>query len=205
MIIDGLDYRVVDVYDQSITVPDSFVINENKTGKGHGEAKLYMGSKDSMRSFYTGNPKQEGFVVKCFVLKRDLISLLKTIKHEYQYPSIKYRGIGDDKNMLKLWKTRMGYAEGLPNKILFEVKDQQQIMGPRGYVNSIKNRKYKKSKHKKCVFIGDLLLILHKWLQCNTQHRIMAEGKKTIPNIEKVNSNIEKNCIMNFIIVLLLK
>lgn len=141
MIIDGLYYRVVDVYDQSITVPDSFVINENKTGKGHGEAKLYMGSKDSMRCFYTGNPKEEGFVVKCFVLKRDLISLLKTIKHEYQYPSIKYRGMVDDKNMLKLWKARMRYAESLPNKILFEVKDQQQIVGPRGYVNSIKNRK----------------------------------------------------------------
>lgn len=138
MIIDGLEYRVLDVYDQSITVPDSFVMNENKTGKGHGEAKLYMGSKDSMRHFYTGNPNNEGFVVRCFVLKRDLIALLKTIKHEYQYPSIKYRGMEDGKNMLKLWKYRMEYAGALPNKISFEVKDQQQIIGPRGYVNSIK-------------------------------------------------------------------
>lgn len=67
MIIDGKEYNVIDVYDQSITVPDSYVMNENKTGKGHGEAKLYMGSKDSMRHFYTGNPNTEGFVVKCFV------------------------------------------------------------------------------------------------------------------------------------------
>lgn len=140
MIINGIDYNVIDVYDQSVTIPDSFVIKENKTGKGHGEAKLYMGSKDSMRYFYTGNPNNEGFVVKCFVLKRDLISLLNTIKHEYQYPSIKYKGIGDGKNMLKLWKTRMEYAETLPNIIIFEVKDQQQIRGSRGYVNSIKNR-----------------------------------------------------------------
>ena len=94
MIIDGIEYNVIDVYDQSITVPDSYVMNENKTGKGHGEAKLYMGSKDSMRHFYTGNSHREGFVVKCFVLKKDLISLLRTIKHEYQYPSIKYRGMG---------------------------------------------------------------------------------------------------------------
>ena len=141
MIIGGIEYRIIDVYDQSITVPDSFVINENKTGKGHGEAKLYMGSKDSMRNFYAGNPNEAGFTVNCFVLKRDLISLLKTIKHEYQYPSIKYRGIGEGKNMLKLWKSRMEYAGTLPNKISFGVKDQQQIIGPRGYVNSTRNRK----------------------------------------------------------------
>ncbi len=140
MIINGINYNIIDIYDQSVTIPDSFVIKENKTGKGHGEAKLYMGSKDSMRYFYTGNPNNEGFVVKCFVLKRDLISLLKTIKHEYQFPSIKYRGIGAGKNMLKLWKARMEYAETLPDIIIFEIKDQQQIRGPRGYVKSIKNR-----------------------------------------------------------------
>ena len=140
MRIDGLEYNVIDVYDQSITVPDSYVVNENKTGKGHGEAKLYMGSKDSMRHFYTGDAHNEGFVVKCFVLKRDLISLLKTIKHEYQHPSIKYRGMGDSKNMLKLWKKRMEYAATLPDKIAFEVKDQKQIKGPRGYVNFTKKK-----------------------------------------------------------------
>ena len=138
MIIDGIEYNVIDVYDQSITVPDSYVIKENKTGKGHGEAKLYMGSKDSMRRFYTGNSQREGFVVKCFVLKKDLTFLLRTIKHEYQYPSIKYRGIGNNRNMLKLWKTRMERLETLPSKIEFEIKDQQQIRGSRGYVNSVK-------------------------------------------------------------------
>ena len=138
MNICGIDYHVIDVYDQSITVPDSYVANDNKTGKGHGEAKLYMGSKDAMRNFYTGNPHTEGFVAKCFVLKKDIISLLKTIKHEYQYPSIKYRGMGKNRNMLKLWKKRMEYAETLPAQIVFEIKDQQQIRGPRGYVNYTK-------------------------------------------------------------------
>ena len=137
MNINDVEYQVIDVYDQSITVPDSFVVNENKTGKGHGEAKLYMGSKDSMRKFYVGNPLVEGFVVKCFILKKDLISLLKTIKHEYQYPSIQYRGIGEKKNMLHLWKKRMEFANKLPDMILFSVKDQKQIKGPRGYVNAI--------------------------------------------------------------------
>ena len=64
MNICGVDYQVLDVYDQSITVPDSYVMNENKTGKGHGEAKLYMGSKDAMRNFYAGNPH----AVRCKML-----------------------------------------------------------------------------------------------------------------------------------------
>ena len=136
----GTDYNVIDVYDQSITIPDSYVVNDNKTGKGHGEAKLYMGSKDAMRNFYAGNPHTEGFVAKCFVLKRDIISLLRTIKHEYQYPSIKYRGMEGKKNMLHLWKKRLKEAEALNDIILFEIKDQKQIKGLRGYVNSTKRK-----------------------------------------------------------------
>ena len=132
----GKNYTVIDIYDQSITIPDSFVIAENKTGKGHGEAKLYMGSKDTMRNFYADSPNNEEFVANCFVLKRDLITLLRTTRHEYQYPSIKYRGIGNHKNMMKLWEKRMNHLERLPEIIEFEVKDQQQIKGPRGYVKN---------------------------------------------------------------------
>ena len=73
MNINGIDYRVIDVYDQSITVPDSYVVYENKTGKGHGEAKLYMGTKNAMRHFYAESPCAEGFVAKCFILKKDII------------------------------------------------------------------------------------------------------------------------------------
>lgn len=140
MKIIGVDYNVIDVYDQSITIPDSFVMNENKTGKGHGEAKLYMGTKEAMRQFYTGNSHDEGFVAHCFVLKKDLISLLKTIKHEYFHPSIKYRGMVQDSNLSKLWKKRLKYAESLPDIINFDIKDQNQITGPRGYVNATKKR-----------------------------------------------------------------
>ncbi len=136
----GFEYNVIDVYDQSITIPDSYVVNDNKTGKGHGEAKLYMGSKDTMRKFYAEDPHAEGFVAKCFVLKRDLISLLKTIKHEHQHPSIKYRGMEGKKNLLHLWKKRLREAEELDDMILFEIKDQKQIKGLRGYVNSTKRK-----------------------------------------------------------------
>lgn len=136
MNLNGIEFQVLDVYDQSITVPDSYVINDNKTGRGHGEAKLYMGPKDSMRHFYTGNPHNEGFTVKCFVMKKDLVSLLKTIKHEYFHPSAKYRGIGKNRNMSMLWNQRMEFTQTLPEMVCFEIKDQKQIKGARGYVNS---------------------------------------------------------------------
>lgn len=140
MIINGSEFNVINVYDY-ITISDSFVDNENKTGKGHGEAKLYVGPKDEMRMFFAGNPHAEGFSVKCFVLKNDLISLLKTIKHEYQHPSIKYRGMGEKQNMFHLWKQRFQYAETLDTIIEFDVQDQKQIIGPRGYVKARKNSK----------------------------------------------------------------
>ena len=117
MILNDIEFLVLDVYDQSVTVPDSYVINENKTGKGHGEAKLYMGPKDSMRYFYTGNSHNEGFTVKCFVMKKDLESLLKILKHEYYYPSAKYKGIGHGKNMSKLWNQRMRDLPTLPEML----------------------------------------------------------------------------------------
>ena len=99
-----------------------------------------MGSKSAMRNFYTGSPHTEGFKVKCFILKKDIISLLKTIKHEYQYPSIKYHGAEGKKNMLHLWNKRLKEAEALTDMILFEIKDQKQIEGIRGYVNSTKRK-----------------------------------------------------------------
>ena len=139
MIIDGKKYNVLDIYDLSVTVPDSFVVNANKTCGGHGEAKLYMGSKDHMRNFYTGNIHNAGFEAECVVLKDDLIQYMKTISHEYKYPSIKYRGQGKQKNMLHLWKQRNTFIQSLPSVLKFTIKDQEQIEGNRGYVKTSGN------------------------------------------------------------------
>lgn len=139
MIIDGKNYNVLDIYDLSVTIPDSFVVNANKTCGGHGEAKLYMGSKDHMRNFYTGNIYNAGFEAECVVLKDDLIQYMKTISHEYQYPSIKYRGQGIKKNMLHLWKQRNTFIQSLPSVLKFTIKEQEQIEGNRGYVKTLGN------------------------------------------------------------------
>lgn len=139
MNIEGIAYELIDIYDLSITVPDSFVVNENKTCSGHGEAKLYMGSKEHMRKFYTGSTDNAGFTAECVILKKDLQQYMQTMYHEYHHPSIKYRGQGKKKNMGHLWEQRKNEIAALPDTIRFTIKDQNQIDGPRGYVKSTEN------------------------------------------------------------------
>lgn len=122
-------YIFSDVYDSIVTIPDCFVCNKNKIGKGNGEAKLYLGSKIQMQDFF-GNA---GFSAKCFLLKSDLISYMETIKMEYLNPSYAYRG---REEFSSLWHDRRKRLDCLDEIIFFDIKDQQQIEGPRGYVNS---------------------------------------------------------------------
>ena len=125
----GNDYRIIDTFDRILTVPDCFVVNKNQLGKGHGERKFYFASKDTMRGFFGG----EGFNVKCFFLKEDLIKYLNNIKGEYLHPSQDYVG---HKELSSLWKERTAKVESLDDIIYFRVQDQVHIKGSRGYLNS---------------------------------------------------------------------
>ncbi|MBO6219356.1 MAG: HNH endonuclease [Treponema sp.] len=123
------NWDVKEIYDSVITVPDCFVVNKNQLGTGHGEAKLYIGSKEAMRNFFGS----EGFSAKCFMLKKDLLDYLTAVKSEYFSPSQNYVG----KNTFKdLWNERVALVNNLDDIIWFEANDQTQIRGPRGYVNS---------------------------------------------------------------------
>ncbi len=123
------NWEVKSIYDSVVTVPDCFVVNKNQLGTGHGEAKLYFGSKDIMRTFFGS----EGFSAKCFMLKKDLIDYLEAVKTEYFSPSQNYVGKNE---FQKLWNERIAMVNKLDDIIWFEVNDQVQIKGPRGYVNS---------------------------------------------------------------------
>lgn len=129
MEICGEEFKIEDIYDSIITIPDCFVTGKNKLGVGHGEAKLYFGNKDIMRNFF-GN---EGFSVTCFLLKSDLLVYLNTLKEEYFSPSQNYLGKSD---FPTLWQERINKVNSLPNIIKFQVTDQKQILGIRGYVKS---------------------------------------------------------------------
>lgn len=129
MEINGKVYKIVEKYSEDITIPDCFVDVNNKLGKGHGERKLYFGSKDRMRSFY-GNI---GFKAKCFLLKKDLKLYLEQIREEYEHPTFEYR---EAAKLKALWSRRFATVDALDEVLYFSVTDQKQIKGDRGYVNT---------------------------------------------------------------------
>ena len=130
MIIEGESFKFEGTFETPITVADSWVMPKNKLGDGNGEAKLYVGSRDKMESFFG----EIGFTATCFVLRQDLQAYMLAIKSEYLTPSQDYRGKDE---MRMLWSERMEKINALPSGIVvFTIKEQSQIAGPRGYVNS---------------------------------------------------------------------
>lgn len=129
MKINGEIYPTISVFPTMMTVPDCIVVGSNKLGNGHGESKFYISSKEEMYDFYGKN----GFSAKCFMLKKDLTAYMQAIKNEYLNPSQEY---AKKDKMPFLWNERMAMIEKLDDVIFFNVKDQNQIEGSRGYINS---------------------------------------------------------------------
>jgi predicted restriction endonuclease len=122
-------YEVIETKEK-VTIADSFVVRQNKIGQGNGEAKLYVGhDSESVRIFFGNN----GFNIKCFLLKKDLLKYLEETKVEYLHPEQPYI----NKEILPdMWKKRKEYILSLPEIIEFEIEEQTQIDGPRIYVKS---------------------------------------------------------------------
>lgn len=129
MFINGEELKTLAVFPNMMTVPDCVVLGANKLGRGHGEAKFYIASKDEMRAFYG----KEKFKAKCFMLKKDLIAYMHAIKNEYMDPSQEY---AKKEDLPRLWNERMDMISRLDDVIFFTANDQYQIDGPRGYINS---------------------------------------------------------------------
>lgn len=129
MIINGEKLRTLAVFQTMMTVPDCIVTRTNKLGHGHGKSKFYIASKGEMRDFYGG----EKFRAKCFMLKTDLLAYMQAIKNEYFEPSQNY---SQKDRFPTLWAERLAMIEQLDEVIFFDIADQYQIEGPRGYINS---------------------------------------------------------------------
>lgn len=129
MRINGENLPTLEVFPSMMTVPDCVVAGSNKIGKGHGEAKFYIASKPEMYAFYGG----EKFKAKCFMLKSDLVAYLEAIKNEYLEPSQDY---AKKETFPLLWEERLLIVSKLEDVIFFNVEDQYQIEGQRGYINS---------------------------------------------------------------------
>lgn len=129
MKIDGKNLATLAVFHTMMTVPDCFVVRSNKIGSANGEAKFYIASKKEMYAFYGG----EKFKAECFMLKSDLIAYLFAIKNEYMTPTQEY---AQKDKLPSLWQERMNMVSRLPDIIFFNIIDQYQITGPRGYIKS---------------------------------------------------------------------
>lgn len=128
-------YEVLETKEK-VTIADSFVVRQNKIGTGNGEAKLYVGQdKKEIREFF-GN---RGFMIQCFLLKKDLLKYLEETKVEYFHPEQPYINKED---LPYLWKQRHEMILALPDVIEFEVQEQTQLDGSRIYVKS-NNKAYR--------------------------------------------------------------
>ncbi|WP_462267770.1 GmrSD restriction endonuclease domain-containing protein [Mucilaginibacter sp.] len=129
ILINNKLYSVQDTRSK-ITIADSFVLGPNKIGDGNGEAKLYVGyDNDELLGFFG----QRGFEIRCFLLKNDLNVYLDEARTEYLYPTQDYR---HKDQLLEFWDERKAQINELNSPLFFKVKDQNQIVGPRVYVNS---------------------------------------------------------------------
>ncbi len=103
-----------------VTIADSFVSPENKTGSGNGETRLYVGGR-SIRGDFFGS---FGFKVFARLKRSELIRFMNEMKVEYENPTLEYRGKA---RMPSLWKQRMDILKNLPNEdIDFYVQDTQR-------------------------------------------------------------------------------
>lgn len=129
IILCNKEYTVIDTKEK-VTIADSFVVRQNKIGSGNGEAKLYIGNENKdLRKFFG----DKGFVIKCFLIKKDLLRYLDETKIEYIKPEQPYV----NKELLPtLWEKRKKIIDQLAEKIEFEVIEQTQIFGSRIYVKS---------------------------------------------------------------------
>jgi len=115
---------------ETINIADSFVTPQNKIGDGNGEAKLYVGLAGEKLNDFFG---ERGFESNCFLLKEDLIQYLDEIRREHVAPTQEYR----EKDIFeKLWDDKYEKVLQLDEIIEFKIKDQNNLQGPRVYVNS---------------------------------------------------------------------
>ena len=123
------NYSSVDTKEK-ITIPDCFVVRQNKIWLWNWEAKLYVWNEWwELRSFFWW----AGFWIKCFLLKSDLLKYMEDTKAEYLHPEQPYV----NKNLLpNLRQARVNEINSLPDLIEFESEEQTQIAWPRIYIKS---------------------------------------------------------------------
>ena len=120
-------YEIVDTLEY-ITLADSFV--KNKIGKGHGEAKLYVGNENEKTYNFFGNIHN----LNCFFLKKDFRNFIRDAEEEYLNPQQDYVKKDEMPSRLNKLKEKL---ESISNKeILNFLINRVNVAPPRVYINS---------------------------------------------------------------------
>ena len=125
--ISNKKYEIIDTLEY-ITLADSFV--KNKIGKGHGEAKLYVGNENEKTSNFFGNIQN----LSCFFLKKDFRNFIKDAEEEYLNPQQDY--LKKDEMPLRLDKLKEKLEDIGDKEILNFSINRVDVAPPRVYVNS---------------------------------------------------------------------
>lgn len=120
-------YQILDALEH-ITIPDCFVVNSNKIGTGHGEAKLYVGQiGEKINNFF------ENFNIKCIIKKSDLINYLDDSLDEYMNPDQNYK---DKDKMAEVFEKNYERIRDLRDEIIEFKIFRSDVKPPRVYINS---------------------------------------------------------------------
>jgi putative restriction endonuclease len=115
-----------------VTVADSWVVTDNKTGIGHGEAKIYVGQRTS--SSYKDFFGSTGFRLRCRLRKSDLLRFMEEMRIEYWSPSYPYQS---SERFREIWVERKSAITKLTEEeIWFSVEEQSHLETTRAYINN---------------------------------------------------------------------
>lgn len=122
----GKEFEIIDTLEY-ITLADSFV--KNKIGRGHGEAKLYVGNENDRIFSFFGNMED----LSCFFIKEDFKKFLEDAKEEYQNPQQDY--IEKDSFPLKFYNLKTKLDNEFTDDILEFKITRSDVNPPRVYMN----------------------------------------------------------------------
>lgn len=125
-------YEFVNATSTPITIPDCWVTGKNKIGSGHGEAKLYIASKEKLDELFCVNSEN----IRCFLVKSDLIDYMYAVEIYFKNPLYSKLKNFTTPELNSLWMKNFNKINSLPDIIEFFIQKQNHIGGPRGYVNS---------------------------------------------------------------------
>jgi hypothetical protein len=134
--IAGVEYFKTSSW-KALSIPDSFVVRDNKLSSGNGEAKYYVGGRNDpeLRIFFG----EELFSINAVLIKEDLVQFLDDCKTEYFKPTQPYQHLSD---LPQMWTTRMKTVMSFQADHLLFQCDEQAAGEERCYIKGTKGSAY---------------------------------------------------------------